>query len=82
MKLRPSFYLVMSFAAVLAMSSCVKKYTCHCDIKYSGAPGLPDSTVKEYDITDSKTKADDKCKKESGTFDNNGIHTVESCYLY
>jgi hypothetical protein len=64
------------------MNSCTKKYICHCDIKYSGAPGLPDSSAQEYDITDTKDGATSKCKAESGTFDNNGIHTTESCYLY
>ena len=43
---------------------------------------MPDSASQEYDITDKKSSAESKCKAESGTFDNNGIHTVESCYLY
>ncbi len=66
------------------MSSCVKSYTCHCDIKYSRSPGLPDSTFQEYDIKDVKSSAKSKCEKESGVFDNPdlSIHTVETCYLY
>jgi len=82
MKFRPSLLVIMVFAAFITMSSCVKKYTCHCNIYYSGTPGLPDSTTQEYDITDSKNNATSKCKAESGTYDNNGIHTVETCYLY
>jgi hypothetical protein len=64
------------------MSSCVKKYTCHCDIKYSGYPGLPDSTVQEYEIKDTEAGAKDKCKSESFTHDENGIHTDENCFLF
>jgi len=69
-------------AVIILMSSCTKNYTCHCDIKYSGYPGLPDSTSQEYSITDTKSSAKSKCQNQSGTFDNNGIHTVETCYLY
>lgn len=69
-------------AGLLSVSSCVKSYTCHCDIKYSGYPGLPDSTFKEYDVKDTKSEAKKKCEAESFTGDKNGIHTVETCYLY
>ncbi len=82
MKFRPSLLLVMVFAVFIAMSSCVKKYTCHCNIVYSGAPGLPDSTSQEYDITDSKSGAKSKCSAESGNYTNNSITTVETCYIY
>ncbi len=82
MKFRQSLSVVMVFALILAMSSCVKKYTCHCEIEYSGTPGLPDSTFQEYEVVDKKADAETKCKGESGTYDNNGIHTVETCYLY
>ena len=82
MKFRPSLIVVMAFAGFIAMTSCTKKYTCHCNLTYTGVPGLPDSTFKEYSITDSKSGATSKCKAESGTFDNNGIHTVEDCYIY
>ncbi len=82
MKLRPSLILAVVFAGLFSTTSCVKNYTCHCDIKYSGMPGLPDSTSVEYDIKDVKGAAKSKCENESGTFDNNGIHTVETCILY
>lgn len=82
MKFRPSFLLVMAFAAFIAMSSCVKKYTCHCDIKYTGYPGLPDSAFQEYDITDNKAGAETKCKAESGTYTNGTKTATETCYLY
>jgi hypothetical protein len=82
MKFRPLLLLALVFAGSVSMTSCVKSYTCHCNIKYSGSPGLPDSTSTEYTIKDTKSTAKSKCEKESGTYDNNGIHTVETCYLY
>ena len=51
-------------------------------MKYSGIPGLPDSSSKEYSIDGTKSQAKSKCENESGTYDNNSIHTVETCYLY
>ena len=81
MKIRVTVLLAIVFG-VVSMSSCVKKYTCHCNIVYSGYPQLPDSSSTEYEIKDSKSNAKSKCKAESGTFDNNGIHTEETCYLY
>jgi hypothetical protein len=82
MKIRLSVILVMAFAGIIAMSSCVKKYTCQCVIKYSGTPGLPDSSVQTYDITDSKSGATSKCKSESFSHDDNGIHTEETCTIF
>ncbi len=82
MKFRSTILLVLAVAGSVYMTSCTKSYSCHCNIVYSGSPGLPDSTSQEYDITDSKSNAQSKCKAESGTYDNNGVHTVETCYLY
>jgi hypothetical protein len=82
MKFRSTLLLFVVFATFFAMSSCVKKYTCHCDIKYTGYPGLPDSTVQEYDIKSSKKDAETKCKAESTSYDSSGIHAEETCYLY
>ena len=87
MKIRFSVMLVMVFAGVISMSSCIKNYTCQCSIVYSGYPGLPDSTTTSYEIKDSKSNAKSKCSAQSGTYtntDNNGtqIQTVETCALY
>ena len=82
MKFRLSILTLMAFAGIVAMSSCVKKYKCQCVIKYSGAPGLPDSSVNMYDVTDSKSGAKTVCEGKSFTHDENGIHTVETCELY
>jgi hypothetical protein len=67
----------------LGATSCVREYTCQCQIKYTGQPGLPDSTMKEYPIRDTKEKARDLCKgnsQEAST--TGGITTVETCDLY
>ena len=82
MKIRPSIILALAFVGMITYSSCKKKYICHCNIVYTGAPGLPDSTTKEFDITDSKSSAKSTCEKESGTHVNNYITSVETCYLY
>jgi hypothetical protein len=82
MKLRLYLLVAMAFVLLTGTSSCIKKYTCHCDIKYSGAPGLPSPSVQEYSITDSKDAAKSKCSSNSQTYDNGGIHTDENCYLY
>lgn len=82
MKLRGTILLAIAFTGIIFSSSCNRSYICHCDIKYNGYPGLPDSTTKEFDIVDTKSGADSKCTGESGTFNNNGIISVETCYLY
>lgn len=82
MKLRPGLWLLLIFTVMIGMSSCVRNYTCQCTIKYTGAPGLPDTIIKQYDIKDTKKNAKSSCQANSKTFDNNGIHTDESCDLY
>jgi len=63
-------------------ASCTREYTCQCWIKYSGAPGLPDSTLHEYPIRDSKKNAKKICKDNSYQAEQNGIQTKEDCALY
>ncbi len=82
MKLRLLVVLMIAIAGILTSSSCTKKYICHCNIKYSGVAGLPDSSTKEFDITDTKSKAKTKCEGESTTKTQNYITTVEKCYLF
>lgn len=77
-----SVFTLTVFLGLFLFSSCIKKYTCHCAISYSNAPGLPDSTYTEYDITDTKDNARSKCQAQSGNYTNNYIKTVENCYLY
>ncbi|MBA3829182.1 MAG: hypothetical protein H0X33_09625 [Taibaiella sp.] len=82
MKLRPSLVLVMAIIVMAGMSSCVRKYTCQCQVSYTGQPGLPDSTVQTFTITDTKSKAQSECESNSKTIDQAGIHTVEACHIY
>lgn len=82
MKFRILFLLALAVTGILSMSSCVKSYTCHCVISYSGTPGLPDTVIKEYTVKDTKSGAKSKCSSESGTYNNNGIMTDEHCYIY
>lgn len=82
MKFRAPLLSVIAISLLFTMNSCVKNYTCHCEIKYGGAPGLPDSTTKEYSVTDVKDKAKNLCEGQSGSYTHDGITTVENCYLY
>ena len=82
MKFRPVLLLAFVFLGIMTTSSCVKKYICHCSLAYSGAPGLPDTTYQEYDITDTKDNANSQCKTQSKVYYNNYIYTVETYYLY
>jgi len=89
MKFRRSLILLfIAFAGVVSMTSCVKNYTCYCNISYSGVPGLPDSTTIQYSIKDTQSGASSKCSAASATYNNpsdpneGNVKTVENCYLY
>ncbi|MBX2905996.1 MAG: hypothetical protein KF744_08165 [Taibaiella sp.] len=82
MKLRGFTILVFVLGTMIVASSCVKSFTCQCQVKYSGAPGLPDSTVNEYEIVDSKKKAESLCKDRSYEKEANGVKLSEVCKLY
>ncbi len=82
MKLRPTILLAIAFICMMSYTSCVKKYICHCDIKYSGYPGLPTNTSKEFEIQDLKSGAKTTCEKESDSSVTNNIKAIETCYLY
>jgi len=81
MKFTATILLTLAIAGA-CLTSCTKSYTCHCNIKYSGTPGLPDSSVQEYTIQDTKSGAKAKCDAESGKYVHNGIESVETCFLY
>ena len=66
----------------LGFISCIKNYTCRCEISYSGKPGLPEPTVKEYSIKDNGEGASSKCKAASRITVEMGITTTETCDLY
>jgi hypothetical protein len=82
MKFRNLLLLATASLFILGSTSCYKKYTCRCKQRFSGYAGLPDSTYKEYEITDTKENAKSSCQGESNNYNNNYIKTVDSCYLY
>lgn len=82
MKLFNSLVFSAAIVALLAFPSCTKEYTCQCTITYSGVAGLPDSSVREYPITDTKKNAKTACESKSETFEKDNIKTVETCVLF
>ena len=82
MKLRPGLLLAAAFGIMVCMSSCVRDYVCQCEIAYSGAPGLPDTVINEYPISDTKKNAASACESNSGTYEVDGIKAHEDCHLY
>ena len=82
MKLRFGTILAICFLLMTTMTSCVHDYICQCKISYSGAPGLPDTLIKEYNVSDVKKKAKKTCEENSTTSEKDGIKSVEDCHLY
>lgn len=82
MTLRSTLLLGAAVFTVLCSSSCTHEYTCQCRIKYTGQPGLPDSTIREYPIRDTKSKAKGLCEQNSEHTEKNGIRTDEDCALF
>jgi hypothetical protein len=76
------FFILGAVALLFSASSCTREYTCQCFISYSGKPGLPDTILKEYPITDTKKNAEKLCKDHSGVYEHDGIKTVEDCRLW
>lgn len=82
MKFRLPVVLIMLVVGMVILSSCTREYVCKCTISYSGQPGLPDTLVREYHVTDTKKKAKAVCEENSDNSEENGIKTVENCHLY
>lgn len=68
--------------SLLLAGGCTQDYICQCTVRYSGKPGLPDSSVREYNIRDRKETARTLCADNSFTVDSAGIRTEETCVLY
>lgn len=66
----------------LSFSSCIKEYTCQCEITYRGKPGLPAPEVREYTVNNTLKAADQECKDRSKVYVHDGITTTEDCELY
>lgn len=67
---------------ISGLSACTREYTCQCEIKYSGQPGLPAPVQREYTIRDTKKKAANICEDNSSNSDAGGVHTEETCEIY
>lgn len=79
---RTASVLLPVLTVALLAGSCTQDYICQCTIRYSGKPGLPDSSVREYNIRDKKETARTLCADNSFTLDSAGIKTEETCVLY
>lgn len=82
MKLRLGLTVALSFFIMTSMSSCVRDYVCRCETTYTGQPGMPQTLVREYDVTDSRKNAKADCQSASDSSEKDGIKTVEICDLY
>lgn len=80
--LRAAFSILGVTALGAGVTSCIKDYTCRCEIAYSGKPGLPEPTTKEYSVRDNSKNASSKCKAASRVTTEMGITTTETCDLY
>lgn len=84
MKKRSTSFLTAAAALFILLSapSCTREYTCQCKMTSTGQPGLPEPSVRDYPITDTKKNAQNACKAKSGTYNSGGITTVEECDLF
>lgn len=73
---------VLLFMVTVGMTSCVRDYICQCEIKYSGQPGLPDSSMRSYTVRDTKKNARSLCEQNSFTHEDGDIKSDEVCQLY
>lgn len=80
--LTPLLSMTAACLLLFSASSCTREYKCECVMTYSGVPGLPDSTVRDYPITDTKKNAKSMCEANSNTYKDGNITTVERCYLW
>jgi hypothetical protein len=67
---------------VLGASSCTREYICQCTVKYSGIPGLPDSSLQEFLLKNTLKQATADCAANNATITKNGITMTETCVLY
>jgi hypothetical protein len=74
---------VLLFTIAMINTSCTREFICQCHVKYTGnVPGLPDSTMHETVIKNTKSAAEANCKKNSTTTTQDGVTMTETCDLY
>lgn len=76
------FYPILILLAATTFTSCVRDYTCQCQITYSGKPGLPEQHIREYSLSNTLEEARQECENRSNTYVSDGITTQEKCELY
>ncbi len=74
--------IVLMFLFAVGQTSCVRDYVCQCEIKYSGQPGLPDSSMRSYTVRDTKKNARSLCEQNSFVHEDGDIRADEVCNLY
>lgn len=82
MKLRSGLLIGFVSIFILGATSCTQDFICQCEIAYSGEPGLPDTLINEYKLTNTKKEAQRICEEGTNESEEDGIKTVETCALY
>lgn len=82
--MRRTLIIVTSLILMCSLNSCVREYYCQCHISFSGATNLPDTTMNEYIIKDTKDNAEKLCEGASTSSSDpiTGIKTTERCSLF
>jgi hypothetical protein len=66
----------------LGATSCTREYICQCKIKYTGKPGLPDSSMQEFLLKNTLKQATADCAANNTSLTTNGVTLTETCQLY
>lgn len=75
--------LLIGIICTYFFNSCTQEYTCQCTVTYSGAAGMPDSSIKEYKVRDTRKKAISICEANSKNYDEKeGVTAKEVCKLF
>lgn len=82
MKLRPGLLTGLVLILIIGTTSCTRDFICECEIAYTGQPGLPDTLINEYKLTNTKKEAKRVCEEGSSETKEDGITTIETCKLY
>lgn len=75
-------YAILFLLISTALTSCVKEYTCQCEISFTGKPGLPEPYIRDYKMSNTFKEADQECTNRSRQYSDDGVITTERCELY
>jgi hypothetical protein len=77
------FGILFLFIFILTASSCTREFICQCKVSYkSVTPGMPDTTIQEYLVKDTRKGAKSACEANSSSVTKNGVTITENCVLY